>query len=85
VVSTDLARQVRIIRSIYETIDDSGRVLDKRFVEFPYRWTHRMEAEHLLHRAGFEIEAVYGGYQREPFTSDSASMVLLARKPATRL
>jgi SAM-dependent methyltransferase len=85
VVSTDLARQVRIIRSIYETIDDSGRVLDKRFVEFPYRWTHRMEAEHLLHRAGFDLEAVYGGYQREPFTSDSASMVLLARKPATRL
>jgi hypothetical protein len=84
VVSTDLARQVRVIRSIYETIDDSGRVLDKRFVEWPYRWTHRLEAEHLLHRAGFDLEAVYGGYRREPFTSESEAMVLLARKPATR-
>ena len=34
----------------------------KRFVEWPYRWTHRFEAEHLLERAGFAIEAVYGGY-----------------------
>lgn len=81
VVSTDLARQVRVIRSVYETVDDTGRVLDKRFVEWPYRWVHRFEAEHLLHRAGFRVQAVYGGYQREPFTSESAAMVFLARKP----
>ncbi len=81
VVSTDLARQVRVIRSIYEMVDDSGKVLDKRFVEWPYRWVHRFEAEHLLHRAGFQVEAVYGGYQREPFTSTSAAMVFVARKP----
>jgi SAM-dependent methyltransferase len=81
VVSTDLARQIRVIRSIYETVDDSGKVLDKRYVEWPYRWTHRFEAEHLLHRAGFQVEAVHGGYQREPFTSESAAMVFVARKP----
>ncbi|MBV9579650.1 MAG: class I SAM-dependent methyltransferase [Chloroflexi bacterium] len=80
VVSTDLARQIRVIRSIYETVDDTGKVLDKRFVEWPYRWIHRFEAEHLLHRAGFEVEAVYGGYQREAFTSESPAMVFLARK-----
>jgi SAM-dependent methyltransferase len=81
VVSTDLARQVRVIRSVYETVDDTGRVLDKRFVEWPYRWVHRFEAEHLLHRVGFQVEAVYGGYRREPFTSESVAMVFLARKP----
>jgi SAM-dependent methyltransferase len=80
VVSTDLARQIRVIRSIYETVDDSGKVLDKRFVEWPYRWVHRFEAEHLLRRAGFQVDVVYGGYQREPFTSESAAMVFLARK-----
>jgi SAM-dependent methyltransferase len=81
VVSTDLARQVRVIRSIYETVDDRGRVVDKRFVEWPYRWMHRFEAEHLLQRAGFEIEAVQGGYVGEPFTSDSPTMLFVARKP----
>jgi SAM-dependent methyltransferase len=85
VVSTDLARQVRVIRSAYEVIDDHGSVVAKRFVEWPYRWTHRFEAEHLLERAGFVVEAAYGGYQRQPFTSGSETMVFLARKPATRL
>jgi hypothetical protein len=51
----------------------------KRFVEWPYRWTHRFEVEHLLARAGFAVEAVYGGYQREPFTSSSATMLFLGR------
>jgi SAM-dependent methyltransferase len=80
VVSTDLARQVRVIRSAYEVIDDRGQVTEKRFVEWPYRWTYRFEAEHLLERAGLEVEALYGGYQREAFTSASAAMVFLARK-----
>jgi SAM-dependent methyltransferase len=81
VVSVDRARQVRVIRSVYETVDDAGQVAEKRFVEWPYRWLHRFEAEHLLVRAGFEVEAVYGGYQREPFTSDSATMLFVATRP----
>jgi SAM-dependent methyltransferase len=81
VLSTDLAAQVRVIRSIYEVIDDRGAVLEKRFVEWPYRWTHRFEAEHLLERTGFIVEGVYGGYQREPFTSASSAMLFVARKP----
>jgi SAM-dependent methyltransferase len=81
VVATDLARQVRVIRSIYETVDDAGRVVEKRFVEWPYRWIHRFEAEHLLQRASFEVEAVYGGYQRETFTSESPTMLFLATRP----
>jgi len=80
VVDTDRARQVRVIRSVYETVDSDGHVIDKRFVEWPYRWLHRFEAEHLLVRAGFEIEAVYGGYRREPFTSESPTMLFVATK-----
>src|SRR5262249_10286477 len=45
VVRTDLARQVRVIRSAYEVIDDSGTPVTKRFVEWPYRYTYRFEAE----------------------------------------
>jgi SAM-dependent methyltransferase len=82
VVSTDLARQVRVIRSIYETVDDFGRVIDKRFVEWPYRWVHRFEAEHLLVRAGFKIEGVYGGYAWQPFESGSPAMIFVATRPS---
>jgi SAM-dependent methyltransferase len=81
VVSTDLARQVKVIRSAYEVIDDRGAVIEKRFVEWPYRWTYRFEAEHLLERAGLVVEAVHGGYAREPFVATSSEMVFLAHKP----
>jgi SAM-dependent methyltransferase len=80
VLDVDLARQVRHIRSAYEVIDARGSLLSKRFVEWAYRYTYRFEAEHLLERAGFEIEALYGGYQREPFTSQSPTMLFLARR-----
>jgi SAM-dependent methyltransferase len=79
VVSTDLAAQVRVIRSMYEVVADDGSV-SKRFVEWPFRYTFRFEAEHLLERAGFEVQAVYGGYECEPFTSDARTMLLLARR-----
>jgi SAM-dependent methyltransferase len=80
VVSTDLAAQIRVIRSAYELIADDGSLTRKRLVEWIYHWTHRFEAEHLLERAGFSIEALYGGYQREPFRSDSRTMLFLARR-----
>jgi SAM-dependent methyltransferase len=79
VVSTDLAAQVRVIRSAYEAIDDHGVPVVKRFVEWPFRYTYRFEAEHMLERAGFAVEAVYGGYQRQPLTNDSTAMVFVAR------
>ena len=79
-VSTDLATQVRVIRSAYETAQNGS--VRKHYVEWPFRYTYRFEAELLLERAGFEVEAVYGGYQREPFTSDSQVMLLVARRLA---
>ena len=80
VVSTDYAAQVRTIRSIYELIAPDGTVT-KRIVEWPYRYTFRFEAEHLLERTGFRIDQLYGGYRREPFASDSRLMLFLARRP----
>jgi SAM-dependent methyltransferase len=81
-VSTDLAEQIRVIRSGYEIVRDDGSVT-RRFVEWPYRYMFRFEAEHLLERSGYDIEALYGGYEREPFTSESRLMLFLARKTGT--
>ena len=80
VVGTDLAAQIREIRSIYEVIDPQGGVVTKRIVEWPFRWVHRFEAELLLERADFDVEAVHGGYHGEPFTSESRVMLFLARR-----
>jgi len=77
-VSTDLATQVRVIRSAYETVSDG--VVTKHFVEWPFRYTHRFEAEHLLERAGFVVESVQRGYHGEAFTSDSSVLLLVGRR-----
>ena len=33
-------------------------------------------------RRGLEVEALYGGFEREPFTEESREFVWVARKPA---
>lgn len=45
------------------------------------RYLFRYEAEHLLARAGFAVEAVHGNYERGPYGVDEpGEMVLVARK-----
>ena len=45
-------------------------------------WIARSEWEGLIDVAGLEVEALYGGFEREPFDSDSREFVWVARKPA---
>jgi SAM-dependent methyltransferase len=47
-------------------------------------WIARSEWEGLIDVAGLEVEALYGGFEREPFDSDSREFVWIARKPASR-
>lgn len=44
-------------------------------------WVARSEWEGLLDVSGLEVAALYGGFEREPYTDDSLEMVWLARKP----
>jgi len=43
-----------------------------------YIWPR--EFEHLLARCGFEVEALYGWFDRRPFDEHSAEQVWVARK-----
>lgn len=45
-------------------------------------WIGRSELEGLIDVAGLEVEALYGGFQREPYTDESLEMVWVARRPA---
>ncbi len=42
-------------------------------------WATKNEWRGLLDVAGFELEALYGGFDREPFTEDSREYVFVAR------
>ncbi len=45
-------------------------------------WATKNEWLGLLDVAGLELEALYGGFAREPFTGDSTEYVFVARRPA---
>jgi SAM-dependent methyltransferase len=45
-------------------------------------WATKAEWDGLLEVAGFEVEALYGGFEREPFTDESLEYVYVARKPS---
>jgi SAM-dependent methyltransferase len=44
-------------------------------------WLNRSEWEGLIDVAGFEVEALYGGFAREPFDESADEFVWVVRKP----
>jgi YD repeat-containing protein len=44
-------------------------------------WAAKSEWDGLLDVAGLEVEALYGGFGREPFTDESLEIVYVARRP----
>ena len=84
VVSRDYANQVNQIELIYDIAHPDGR--KERLVHaFGMRYVFRYEAEHLLARAGFVVEQVYGDYDKTPFGAKyPGELILVARKGAGR-
>jgi hypothetical protein len=44
-------------------------------------WATKSEWEGLIDVAGLEVEALYGGFDREPFGDDSGEFVWVTRRP----
>jgi ubiquinone/menaquinone biosynthesis C-methylase UbiE len=47
----------------------------------PLWWLTRSEWEGLIETAGFEVEALYGGFDRRPFDETATEFVWVVRKP----
>jgi hypothetical protein len=43
------------------------------------RWFLRIELEHLLSRAGYTVEALYGNFDRSPLVDGAPEIVVVAR------
>jgi SAM-dependent methyltransferase len=80
-VSTyDAATQLMHMRLFYERYDDSGTLVTRGAHDLTIRITTRDELDLMLRIAGFEIEAVYGDFEGEPFISASDHLIVLARR-----
>ncbi|HEU5219637.1 MAG TPA: class I SAM-dependent methyltransferase [Gemmatimonadales bacterium] len=78
----DRATQVNQVELIYHLTHEDGR--EERLVQaFAMRYLFRYEAEHLLARAGFEIEHVYAGYDRSAYGSIyPGELIFVAKSPS---
>jgi SAM-dependent methyltransferase len=72
--------QLNDVDLIYEVRSPKGT---ERFVQsFQMRWYFLPELEHLLARAGFTVENVFGNFDRSPLTDTSPEIVIVARSSA---
>ena len=80
IVSRDVANQIQQVELIYYVTHPDGR--QERLVQaFPMRYLFRFEAEHLLARAGFEVENLYADYDKSPYGSKyPGELIFVARK-----
>ncbi len=75
----DPASQLLSMRLFYELYGASGELEQKRAHDLAIRVTGRDELALMLRLAGLEVEAVYGGFEGEPFTAGSDHLIVLAR------
>jgi SAM-dependent methyltransferase len=73
------ATQTAISHTVWEMLNEDGQVVD-RLEPGPIRLhvVFRFEMEHLLARAGFIVEAVYGDFSGRELRDDSTEMVWVA-------
>ena len=75
----DLAAQTLRSRWRYERIAPDGRTTEsEHLLELHYFF--RFELEWMLEACGFEVEALYGDFDRSEFTAESGEMVFVARR-----
>jgi SAM-dependent methyltransferase len=75
----DMAAQISHVTFFYDEIDAEGRVR-RGTLPFTMRWLYRYELEHLLARAGFALDAAYGSYELDEYSSESELLLTVARK-----
>ena len=77
---TDVASQMHYVEFMYDEIGPD-RLLRRDVLPFTMRWVYRFELELLLKRAGFVLEAVFGSYDLDDFTSGNDRLIAVARRP----
>lgn len=76
----DLDSQIVDLTYVYERVGDGGSVVERSFERLRVRYFTRWEFEHLLVRAGYEVEALYGGWDGRPLDAEGEDMIWIARK-----
>jgi SAM-dependent methyltransferase len=78
-IQYDLERQVLEEERIFEEVDGDGKMVSRTYNTLILRFIYRYEMQHLLELCGFQVEALYGDFQRGPFRA-GGEQVWVARR-----
>jgi SAM-dependent methyltransferase len=80
------SQQRYVSQRIHEELDGDGHTVARRYYNEPMevRYFHRYEMEHLLARAGLEVEALYGDTLKNEYRATSPDFIWVARSVAGR-
>jgi SAM-dependent methyltransferase len=74
--------QAAIVTTVWQELAEDGSVVAQfQLGPTPVHCIFRYEMEHLLGRAGFEVESLFGDFLGNPLTDSSTDMVWQARRP----
>ncbi|MCX7707422.1 MAG: methyltransferase domain-containing protein [Anaerolineae bacterium] len=77
--TADPARQLLHVTMLYDEIAADGE-FRRTVAPYDIRYMGRAEAELVLERAGYALEAVYGGWDLAPFEGNPDRMILVAQR-----
>ncbi len=76
----DTHHQTVSVRLLIEELDEDGVVARRMYRDYRLRYCHRWEIHHLLIMCGFEMEDLFGDFDRSEFDAGSTEMIWVARK-----
>jgi hypothetical protein len=63
-----------------DRLDAGGEVVGRRYRRIDFSWLDPEEARRLLEETGFEVEHLWGTFERAPFDESSDHQVWVARR-----
>jgi hypothetical protein len=74
------ATQIASAVTRWQELDGAGQPIDQWEIgPVPFHCFFRFEVEHLLHRADFQVDSLYGDFNRGELVDASSEMIWLAR------
>jgi SAM-dependent methyltransferase len=78
----DYENQTLRIITWTDEIDGLGVLVRRQYRRLSFSWLETEQARTLLEETGFEIDTLYGDFDRSPFSEESREQIWVARRPA---
>jgi hypothetical protein len=77
----DFDRQFMDCLITLEEVDHEGLVVERQHCPLSFSWVDPDNVRSMLSEIGFEVAALYGSFDRAPFTPEAHEQIWVARRP----